>query len=120
MAGADEHPRWCKSPGVERSMGKRAGRWWLREEEGRAQDLVCIPESDLAQGKKCPSNRQKRPPGNYVFISKVILRQLAIDSPPPPPYKVGPFLPCGCNPPCLPGTQVDAWFLGRSVWIFMV
>lgn len=87
MAGEDEHPRWCKGPGVERSMGKKAGRWWLREVEGRAQDLVCIPESDMAQGKKCPNDRQKRPPGNYVFISKVILRQLVIDSPPPPPLQ---------------------------------
>lgn len=103
-------------------MGKSTGRQWLREVEGRAQDLVCIPESDLVTGQKernAPAKDRKGPLGTTSFISKVILRQLAVDFH-CPPNKVGPFLPYGCNPPRLYGTQVDAQFLGRAVWLFMV
>lgn len=74
-------------------MGKRAGRWWLREVEGRAQDLACIPESDLVTGQKernAPATDRKGPLGTPSFISKVILRQMAIDSP-CPLTKRGPF-----------------------------
>lgn len=108
MAGTDEHPRWCKGPVVERNTGKMGRKM---EAEGKAQDLVCIPGSDLVTGHKerdVTAGDRKCPQVIASFISKAVQRQLAVDFFVFFPNKVGPFLPCSCRLPGLSGTQVDA------------
>ena len=74
-------------PWGRKEHGKKGRKMVAEGSRGQGPGSGLYPRIRHGTRKEMSQRQTERPPGNYVFISKVILRQLVIDSPPPPPLQ---------------------------------